>query len=161
MSLGTSTVEVESHHWTFIPAGSQAQATWLRGLGIALIPVRSCLTSPIQAALMSGQERGLCTANPCSSVSPELNRDPPTPEMENLVAGLKGGLTLTTPMPSFPFWILRKLGLRWPLGIWERESHFLRRAQAVSAQGGRCAERLLLGRQWKWGSQKGLGPRTG
>lgn len=52
---------------------------------------------PYSSWLMSGQERGLCAANPCSSVSPELIRDPPTPETENLVAGLKSGLTLSTP----------------------------------------------------------------
>lgn len=44
-------------------------------------------------------------------------------------------------------------------GVWERESHFLRRAQAVSAQEGRCAELLLPGRPWKWGSQQDLGTR--
>lgn len=43
--------------------------------------------------------------------------------------------------------------------VWERESHFLRRAKAVSAQGGRREELLLPGRSWKWGLQQGLETR--
>lgn len=45
------------------------------------------------------------------------------------------------------------------MGVGERESHFLRRAQAVSAHGGRCAALLLPGRPWKWGSQQDVGTR--
>lgn len=78
---------------------------------------------------------------------------------QNLAAGLRGGLTLTTinTWLPFPFQILMKLGLRWPM--WERESHFLRRTQAVSAQRGQCEELLLWGRRWKWGPQQGLRTR--
>lgn len=43
---------------------------------------------------------------------------------------------------------------------WERDSHFLRQAQAVSAQGARCEGLLLLGREWKWGSRQDLGTRS-
>lgn len=50
---------------------------------------------------------------------PSISSAFPTPEIENLVAGPGGGLTLTTPNAwlPFPFQTLRKLGLRWPMRV--------------------------------------------
>lgn len=75
------------------------------------------------------------------------------------MAGLKGGLTLTIPNASLPFLDTEEAGFEVAHGGLGEGGPFPEKGQAVSAQGGRCAELLLPGRPWKWGSQRDVGTR--
>lgn len=120
-------------------AASQTQAQALAqitrprqwGLHIALISARGCLLKP--AALRAAYGR-MCNDPPPNLLCFQNLAGTQLWgwKTESLMAGPEGGGT-PTPKPSFlPFPHTKEGCLKWAMMVGDRESHFLRRAQADS-----------------------------